>query len=112
MKTDRKPDPRKALDYPDLPDSLFVLWYSNGYKWPDARRSVGYLTAKKRGIMTGAALFSIFWNEAETFETEAAAREFLEENNRLRASQGGQPYHGIEVSTVAEMKRRCGYVES
>lgn len=30
--------PKKALDYPNLSDDLYVIWSGNEHVWPDARR--------------------------------------------------------------------------
>lgn len=95
---------RDALDYPRLDDALFILWASNGVKWPAAGRQTSFLTHKRREPMKGAALFSPYSENAATFQTEEEARAFLADNEAKRGFA-----YGVTVSTVAEMKTACGY---
>jgi hypothetical protein len=101
---ERISDPRRALDYPRLPDDKWVIWYARGGKWPAADRETHFLTDLKRDAMRGYALFNPFASYAETFDTEAEARAWLAEQQAKRPS----PY-GAEVTTVAEMKIQRGY---
>lgn len=97
-------DPKHAIDYPSLEDRLFVIWSSNGIKWPDARRELHYLSATRTDIMKGYALFTSEADGAKTFDTEADAQKWLAENNDKRP----HPYV-VTVSTVATMKVACGF---
>ncbi len=102
--TNRKPT--DAIDYPALNDDLFVIWHGNDKLWPDAGRETSYLTDKKTDTMRGFALFTINWQGAETFTSKSVAEAWLAENEAKR------PYpYGVNITTVAELKRARGYVE-
>ncbi len=96
--------PRHAMDYPTIADGLWIIWASNGKPWPDANRRLSYL-GKRRDVMRDYALFCDRDGDAETFPTEAEARAFLAKHNAKRPA----PYHGVNVSTVADMKAACGF---
>lgn len=99
--------PRQALDYPRLDDDLFIIWDTNGIKWPDPAREVSYLSKGRTEPISGAALFTISYQDAKTFTSASDARNWMVENERLR----GREYAGVIVSTVREMKIACGYDE-
>lgn len=97
--------PSLALDYPDLPDDLFVVWSHNEFTWPHPARWTAYLTDLRVHVLRRSALFTMHPASAKRFATEHEARAWLEENERLR----GFPYVEIQVTTVAELKRRRGF---
>jgi len=94
--------PENALDYPHLADELWIIWYGNVHKWPDARRETHYLRTTSRRPY---ALFTIFAEDAKTFTDAETARLWLAEQEKAR----GFPYGTLEITTVAEMKRARGY---
>ena len=94
-----------ALDFPNIDDDLHILWTSNEFCWPDARRQTFYLSDQKHPL-GGFALFTPFAEKAATFASEEAAQDFLDNMSRLRPN----PYHDVRISTVAEMKVLRGYV--
>lgn len=100
----RIPSAQAALDYPWLDDDLYVIWSSNDIAWPDGRRELHYLSTQKTHKLKGFALFTIWWNEAKTFETEAEAKRWLTDNEALRP----HPY-SVKITTVAELKVQCGF---
>lgn len=100
----RTPNPRSALDFPNLDDALFIIWHANEHKWPDARRRVSYLTDRRTDALRGYALFTGAASEAKTFKSEAEARAWLVTQDALR----GRPCD-VTVSTVSDMKDACGY---
>lgn len=104
--------PQNALDFPHMDPELYTLWTSTGYGWPDARRSVSYLSAtrlsngifvngKKSYEKPGFALFTIHPEEAKTFVWEKDAQDFLEEHNSRRST----PYV-VNLTTVSDLIRR------
>jgi len=97
--------PTQALDFPHLNDDLFILWYTNGFRWPDPRRRVAYLSAVARHVLKDYTLFTDDAAQAATFPTLDAALQWQWEQEKLR----GMPYYGVKVTTVREMKQRCGY---
>lgn len=96
--------PINALDYPHLPDDLFVIWFGNEHVWPDARRETFYV-GTRRSVIKEFALLTIFAEEAETFEDRMTAETFLETHSIRR----GHPYHNAQITTVAELKALRGY---
>jgi hypothetical protein len=97
--------PSLAMDYPDLPDDLFVIWSHNEFTWPHPARWTAYLTDLRTHALRGSALFTVYPERAKCFATEHEARTWLKENERLR----GFPYVEVQVTTVAELKRRRGF---
>lgn len=97
-------DPRKALDYPNLNDHVWILWSGNAYRWPDARRRTSYLSRTKRHPLHGFALFTDDASDAATFATRAAAEDWLGKHEADRP----QPYD-VNVTTVGELKAARGY---
>jgi hypothetical protein len=97
----------RGLDYPRLNDALFIIWSGNAAKWPDARRQTHFLSGQRRDIMRGFALFTTTHEDAATFDTEAAARAWLAEQEELRP----HPYI-VNVSTVLQMKITRGYADA
>ena len=95
------PDPTQALDFPDLPDDTWVIWSGNQIKWPDGRRTMNYLTAKRRSY-AGFALWTPWYEDAITFESEEDARKWLEAENR--------PYQQETIISIGELKKLKGYV--
>ena len=102
----RTGDPRRALDYPHLPDESWVIWSGNDVKWPHGSRETFYVSADKRHVINDSALMTMFAEFAKTFDDEASARAWLAEQEALR----GHPYHGVRVTTVATLKKARGYV--
>lgn len=96
--------PRQAVDYPNLPDHLFICWRGNGRKWPDAGRQNSFLSATKTNALFGCALFTAIAEDAATFNTESEAKAWLADHEAKRP----HPY-GVTISTVAQMKAACGY---
>lgn len=94
-----------ALDYPHLPEETWVIWHSNDIPWPDARRRLSYLSKDKTHILKGWALFTDCHENAKTFDNKGDAWLWLKQNEDLR----GHPY-SVNITTVGEMKRRCGFV--
>ena len=101
----RTPDPKRAYDYPTPPDDVWLIWWSNDRKWPDARRSTRYLSHRQQDAMYGYALLSSNSGDAATFVTEAAARDWLSGEEAKR----GRAYHDVQVTTVADLKIARGY---
>lgn len=101
----RVSNPKQALDYPQIHDDLWVIWWSNGKPWPDASRELKYLSQYQCETMQGWALFTLHWQDANTFTTQGDARRWLADQQALRPT----PYGDLNVTTVAELKRRCGY---
>jgi hypothetical protein len=102
-------DPINALDYPALlPDDVWVLWVHTG-KWPDASRTLRYLSRTQTNPMRGFALLTPFYRDAQRFDNESDAREWLAAQNTLRPT----PWTGLRVTTVAQLKLEHGfYVET
>jgi hypothetical protein len=111
-KTKTYMSPQRALDFPALDPELYVLWHSTGYAWPDARRSVSYLTSARLSLgpivngkmvysRPGFATYTTYPDHAETFATEPEARDFLAEHENRRET----PYL-VNLTTVSELVRR------
>ena len=100
--------PQHALDYPRLDDNLFVIWSSNGKKWPNAGREVHYVSACKRDVMRNYPLFTIFYKEAKTFRSADEAQAWILEEGTKHPVEGF--YERFHITTVGELKERCGYV--
>lgn len=103
-------DPINALDYPGLlPDGTFVIWTSSpGARWPDAGRWLRYISKSKTDVMKGFHILTHDQRDALRFPSYEAGTLFLKEQNKKRP----QPWHGLRVTTVAEMKVSFGfYVE-
>jgi len=94
---------RLAMDYPAIPDDVYIIWHGNEHRWPDGRRETSYIGPRKH-VLKGFALFTPYAESALTFSTREAAQDFLSEQERLR----GNPYH-VRITTVAEMKVLRGY---
>ena len=94
--------PEFAMDYPALPDDVWIIWGGNEHVWPDARRELLYLAADKRSIMKGFALYTSDANQAARFASGEEARIWLAQEEAKRFN----PYHNIQVTTVAELKKR------
>lgn len=97
-------DPRGAMDYPRLDDSLWIIWHSNDFKWPDGRRETWYLTNKRFDIMRDYALFDGRCEIAAAFPTKVEAVLWLNDQERKR----GFPY-AVTISTVGAMKKDRGF---
>lgn len=97
----RTSSPLEALDYPhsETPE-LFVIWHSNGVKWPDGRRQLKYLSSVRTHVMNGSALFTMNIGEADTFVTWEKAVDFLKGQERRR----GGSYGGLQISTIRELQ--------
>ena len=93
-------DPKLAMDFPRIEPDKFIIWYSNGYRWPDGRRNVAYLSDKRTAVRGGFALFSD-WEGAATFDNEADARAWREANEAKRPHR----YGALNITTVAELIR-------
>ncbi len=98
--------PRQALDYPHLDDDLWIIWWSNGKKWPDAHRDLMYVSATQVNSLKGWALYTINYKDAAVFPDEMAAQSWLAVHQKRRR----HPY-GCRVTTIRELKERCGYTE-
>lgn len=93
------------MDYPDLPDELFIFWSGNDRKWPDGGRETKYLSGEQSDIMRGYALFTPVAKGAKTFATQAEAKAWLKEQEAKRP----HPY-GVRITTVRAMKWERGYL--
>lgn len=91
-----------ALDYPKLDPALFICWVGNNAAWPHADRRTLYLSATRKDVMKGSALYTPMPEQARTFKTKAEANAWMLENRKKR----GQDYDGLQITTVAELVRR------
>lgn len=97
-------DPKKALDYPHLDNALYLLWRKNDYVWPDARRSVVYLTDFHKHMIHGHALYTADYRNAKVFTSPKQALKWLEQQEIKRGAE-----YGVRLTTVRELKKLCGY---
>ncbi len=98
--------PRQALDYPRIDDDLWVIWWFNGKKWPDAGRRLMYVSSTQINRLKGWALYTVSYEDAAVFQTEVDARSWLAIHQGRRRHS-----YGCDVTTVRELKERCGYTE-
>lgn len=92
-------------DDPQLPARHFVCWTWNGFRWPDERRQLAYLSRSGYPLNNSAAALTEDWAEAETFTTLAAARYFVRRNEGLQR----YPYRDLLVTTVAALRQTVGF---
>lgn len=98
-------NPKDALDYPHIPDDKWVIWWWNNHPWPDANRQLGYLSTWRVHPLKGCASYVIFATQAKLFDTKQGAEDWRTEQEKLR----GYPYYNTQITTVAELKIKCGY---
>lgn len=106
---ERVPNPKDALDYPALADDLWVIWYNRGGEavWPSGARSVWYMSKNWTDSLRGWALMAPSYVDDITFATLDEALAFRDKQEVKRMV----PYGNIEITTVAEIKRRIYGVE-
>lgn len=97
-------DPKRALDYPHIPDDKFIIVWYNDAKWPAANRKSSYMTNSKFHAIDDWALFTPFWEESAVFDNYSSAIEYFD----LQQSKRKIPYN-CKIMRVDHFKKERGY---
>ncbi|MDX0267667.1 hypothetical protein GOC13_07470 [Sinorhizobium meliloti] len=92
--------PKDILDYPTLPDETVVIAVWNGKPWPEAGRTVSYLTDQKNALGR-RHLWNMWCESALQFTSKTQAYDWLINNDTI-AKRGA-------VKTIAELKAEVGF---